>query len=72
MTSWKAEVKTISDNKWYANCLRFATKAEAEQYARDLMRYWLAVREIKTVESDEPVTHVWIGGELREAPKVLL
>jgi hypothetical protein len=40
--------------------------------ARDLMSRWMVVRETRTIESDEPVTHVWIGGELHEAPKVLL
>jgi hypothetical protein len=53
--SWKAEVIADSSGKFCGNGLRFATKGEAERYAKDLMYRWTLVREWRVVESDEPV-----------------
>ena len=64
--SWKAEVIADSSGKWVGNGLRFATQAEAEAYARDLTWRWMSVRETRTVEVDEPVTHVFADGQSRE------
>jgi hypothetical protein len=52
--SYKVEV-IADDSGWAGNGLRFATKVEAERYAKDLQWRWLAVREWRVVESDEPV-----------------
>ena len=57
MKSWKPEVKTCNDDKWYDNSVRFATKEEAEASARDLMNRWLLVTECRAVESDDPVNY---------------
>lgn len=64
--SWKAEVIADNSGQWVSNGLRFATQQEAEGYARDLMYRWTAVREIRTVEVDEPVTHVFADGQSQE------
>ena len=53
--SWKPEVIADSSGKWCGNALRFATKAEAEANARDLMMRWFLVRETRATESDDPV-----------------
>ena len=45
--------------------MRFATKEEAERYVADLAGRWLAVRETRVVESDDPVTHEIRGNTLR-------
>lgn len=55
--SWKPEVKTRNDDKWYDNSVRFATKEEAEASARDLMNRWLLVTECRAAESDDPVNY---------------
>lgn len=55
--SYKPEVRTGSDPKWYDNNLAFATYDEAEYSARDLMNRWLLVVEYRVVESDEPVNY---------------
>jgi hypothetical protein len=57
--SWKPEVQVGGDPKWCANGLAFATEDEAYKQARELMGRWMLVREIRAVESTEPVSHVW-------------
>ena len=53
--SWKAEVIADSSGKWCGNQLRFASKEEAQAYVSDLAWRWTAVRDIRVVESDDPV-----------------
>ena len=55
--SWKPEVRTGKDPKWYDNSVRLATKEEAEAAARDLMARWMLVVECRAVESDDPVNY---------------
>lgn len=62
--SWKPEVKTGNDSKFYGNSLAFATKEEAEASARDLMNRWLLVVDYRAVESDEPVNYKLVDGVL--------
>ena len=54
-TSWAAEVIADDSGKFCGNALRFATKEEAEAYAKDLMFRWTLVREWRVVESTDPV-----------------
>ena len=67
--SFKPEVIADSSGKWTGNALAFATREEAEANVRDLMYRWMAVREVRVVESDEPVNYAWVNGQL-EAVKV--
>jgi hypothetical protein len=53
--SWKAEVIADGSGNWCSNALRFSTKLEAEQYARDLSYRWTAVRDWRVVESEDAV-----------------
>ena len=53
--SFKAEVIADSSGTWAGNALRFATRAEAEVYAKDLYSRWTAVKEWRVVESTDPV-----------------
>jgi len=62
--SWKPEVQTFGDPKYYDNALRFATKEEAEASARDLSRRWMLVENWRAVESDDPVNSILNEGEL--------
>lgn len=55
--SWKPEVQTCNDRKFYGNNLAFATKEEAERSARDLMNRWMLVTDYRAVESDQPVNY---------------
>lgn len=55
--SWKPEIQTINDDKWYANGLCFATKEEAEYSARDIHARWLLARAWRAVESNDPVNY---------------
>ena len=55
--SFKPEVRTGTDPKFYGNNLAFATKEEAEWSAKDLMNRWLLVNEWRVVESDQAVNY---------------
>jgi hypothetical protein len=56
--SFKAEVIADNTGKWCGNALRFATQAEAKRYVDALAWRWTAVRDTRTVESDDPVDSV--------------
>ena len=62
--SWKPEVTTGSDPKFYGNALAFATREEAEANARDLYNRWTLCTGHRAVESDEPVSHTYVDGVL--------
>ena len=62
--SFKPEVIADTSNKWCGNALHFATREEAEANVRDLVMRWLAVREARVVESDDPVNYRYINGRL--------
>jgi hypothetical protein len=64
--SFKPEVIADSSGEWCGNALRFATREEAEANVRDLSGRWLAVRETRVVESDEPVNYSYVDGVLKE------
>jgi hypothetical protein len=64
MSSWKPEVQTDNSGKWYGNGLRFATLREAEENARDLSYRWLAVREHRAAESEDPVNYAYVDHKL--------
>jgi hypothetical protein len=64
--SYQVEVQADSTGTWAGNSLRFASQDEADDYGRDLAFRWTAVRHWRSVESDEPVTHVRAGGVTRE------
>ena len=62
--SFKPEVQTGRDPKFYNNAVAFATREEAEQSAKDLMARWFLVVDWRVVESDQPVTHKLEGNVL--------
>ena len=53
--SWKPEVIADASGKWAGNGLRFATFEDAHAYVLDLALRWTAVREVRVIESDDPV-----------------
>lgn len=55
--SWKPEIQTNGDDKWYDNATRFATKEEAEAAARDIYCRWTMARNYRAVESTDPVNY---------------
>jgi hypothetical protein len=57
--SFKSEVIADSSGKWTGNGLTFNTEEEARTYVNDLMWRWTSVRQVRTVEVDEPATHYW-------------
>jgi hypothetical protein len=63
--SWKPEVIADSSGTWTGNALRFATREEAEANVRDLMMRWLLVREVRVVESTDPVNYAWTAQGLK-------
>ncbi len=63
--SFKPEVQTDATGKWYGNALRFATRAEAETQVADQMMRWIAVRDTRVVESDDPVNYRYVDGRLK-------
>lgn len=62
--SFKPEVRTGNDPKFYGNALRFATREEAQANVENLANRWLAVTETRVVESTDPVSHAWVDGKL--------
>ena len=52
-TKFKVEVRTGSDPKFYSNAMRYDTKAEAEEAARDLASRWLLVVDWRTVPATD-------------------
>jgi hypothetical protein len=57
--SWVREA--IADSgQWAGNCLRFATKEEAQTYLAELG----LVRSTRVVESSDPVNYRWENGQL--------
>ena len=55
MSSFAAEVIADASGRYAGNGLRFATREEAEAYARDLASRWTLVSEYRTVVSADPV-----------------
>lgn len=55
--SYKPEVQTGKDPKFYGNNLAFATREEAERSAKDLMARWFLVNDWRVVESEQPVNY---------------
>lgn len=55
--SYKPEVQTGRDPKFYSNNLAFATREEAEQSAKNLMARWFLVNDWRVVGSDQPVNY---------------
>ena len=49
---------------WSHNALCFATKAEAEDNARELMNRWMLVEDSRADESTDPVNYRWVDGKL--------
>lgn len=49
----KFKVEVIADGSgvWCGNALTFATREEAERYAKDLYARWSAVRQWRVVET---------------------
>jgi hypothetical protein len=70
--SWKPMVKTAGP-EWAGNALAFATKEEAEMWARDLMMRWTLVTDYCARESDEAVNYAIRDGVVHslEREKVL-
>ena len=62
--SWKPEVIADGSGQWCSNALRFATEREALENARDLSYRWIAVRDYRATESDDPPNHRWNNGQL--------
>lgn len=62
--SWKPQVQTGSDPKFYGNALAFATREEAEANAKDLFNRWMLCTGYRAIESDEPVSHSYRNGVL--------
>jgi hypothetical protein len=60
--SFKPEM--LVGDKWCRNALCFATKEEAEQQALDLFMRWTTPKDHRAVESDDPVTHTYVNGQL--------
>lgn len=67
--SYAAEVIADNSGKFCGNGCRFATRPEAEAYARDLSCRWTAVREWRVVESTDPVNYQFGPGGAERLPE---
>lgn len=52
------------ERTWTDNGVVFATRAEAEANARDLMARWYAVTDTRADETDAPVNYSYATGKL--------
>lgn len=50
-TWYRVEVVADTPGEWVGNGLTFATREQAEEYARDLASRWTAVRKRRVVEA---------------------
>lgn len=66
--SFKPEVRTGADPKWYGNALRFETRQEAEAQVADLAQRWRLVVDTRVVKSDDPANFRWDNGILEALP----
>jgi len=55
--SWKVEIAAGAGGRWSSNCVRFATRDEAEAYGRDLAKRWVVLEDWRVSESADPVNH---------------
>jgi hypothetical protein len=64
--SWAPQVHTVGDPEgvFTGNAYRFATKEESDQYVADLAMRWTAVKDTRSVETDDPVTYRIVDGTL--------
>jgi hypothetical protein len=61
--SYRVEVQTKGDPKYYGNMLVFATIGEAEAYARNLASRWILVEQWRVVRCDDAVNAKWPRAE---------
>ncbi len=61
--SFAAYFKTRQDSTFATNALRFATKEEAEAYARNLFMRWLGASEWKVEPDTDPPNYVFANGQ---------
>jgi hypothetical protein len=57
--SFKAEIIADSTGEWTANNCAYETREEADHAGRDLMGRWMAVREMRVVESPGQINARW-------------
>ena len=62
MRSFKTGAVVCGERQPAYNALRFATRAEAEKYGRDLAGRWTLVERIVVEESTDLVSYQWIDG----------
>jgi hypothetical protein len=60
--SFKPEVRTGSDPKFYGNPLRFATREEAEASARELMLRWFLVVDYRVSVCADSANYRFVDG----------
>lgn len=58
---WRAEVNA-GDDVWNTNALRFETRDDALEYARDLAHRWLLVTHWRAVDESVPLTQSYAEG----------
>lgn len=63
--SFKPEVRTGTDPKFYGNVLAFATEEEALANAKYLYHRWTMCVDYRAVKSDEPVNYTYRDGVLK-------
>ena len=62
--SWRVGIKTAGDIDWVSNQLRFKSIDEAKRYSVDLDWRWTVKKEMKILQSDDPVNAAWRDGRV--------
>jgi hypothetical protein len=72
--SWAPQVIADASGKFFGNALRFATYDEAYANVLALQDRWFLVREVRVIETNDPVNVRWVDGKTEmletEAPYV--
>ena len=66
--SFAMEVVADSSGKFAGNSCRYATFLEANHAGSELMSRWMAVREYRVVESEDPVNYRFNDATWRNEP----
>ena len=59
--SYIPEIRVLDEKDFVPSSMRFATREEAEAYARDIASRWQAVRETRVVESEREANYALLG-----------
>jgi hypothetical protein len=68
MASYRPEVQVSGEPGWHSNQLRFATREEAAESARDLYGRWMLCTAHRAADSTDEPNSTYVDGRLVPLP----